>query len=196
MLNECKKHIIWSNLNLDVDDWKEDYIECAEINGWDYDPDDEYAIYEYMHDTNSMYLDDERINLDIEVSQPIVAIADLGLWNGRFSGYKELNSRNIKDCLNGFDSCEYHEWYVDEYGDLRCTAVHHDGRNYVVYRAYRDDVTDEQIEEFLDKIYSGNATQDDIDGVTRKLGEKIADLYGWSLNNDDGAERNGTKIDS
>ena len=193
MLNESRKHIIWSNLNLDIDDWKEDYEECAEINGWDYDPDDEYAIYEYMYDTNSMYLDDERMNLDIEVSQPIIAIADLGLWNGRFSGYKELNSRNIKDCLNGFDSCEYHEWYVDEYGDLRCTAVHHDGRNYVLYRAYRDDVSDEQIEEFLDKIYSGNVTEEDIDKITRRLGDEIARVYGWELNNNPGVERNGAK---
>lgn len=175
-----EKHIVWSNLNLDIDDgWREAYADCVEINEWDDDPDDEYAIYQYMLETNDMYLDDERMNLDIEVSQPIIAIADLGLWNGRFSGYKELNSYNIKDCLNGFDSCEYHEWYVDEHGDLRCTAVHHDGTNYVLYRAYRDDISEEQIDEFLDKIYNGNATQDDIDMYTRKLGDEVAKVYGW-----------------
>lgn len=174
------KHIIWSDLNLDIDDgWREAYAECVEINGWDDDSDNEYAIYEYMVETNSMYLDDERMNLDIEVSQPIIAIADLGLWNGRFSGYKELNSCNIKDCLNGFNSCDYHEWYVDDQGDLRCTAAHHDGTNYVLYRAYRDDISDEQIDEFLEKIYDGKATQDDIDTYTRKLGDEIAKVYGW-----------------
>lgn len=172
--------IIWTNLNLDIDDWREAYAECAEINGWDDDP-DEYEIYEFMYEVNSSYLDDERMNLNIEVSRPIIAIADLGLWNGRFSGYKELNSCNIKDCLNGFDSCEYHEWYVDDQGDLRCTAVHHDGRNYILYRAYRDDVTDEQIEELLEKIYDGKATQEDIDSVTCRLGNKIAEVYGWDL---------------
>lgn len=176
-----QKYVIWSNLNLDIDDWKYAYAECAEINGWDYDPDDEYAVYEYMNETNGMYLDDERMNLDIEVSQPIIAIADLGLWNGRFSGYKELNSRNIKDCLNGYSSCEYHEWYVDKHGDLRCTAAHHDGRNYILYRMYRDDVTDDQVEEFLNKIYDGNATQEDIESVTCRLGDKVAEVYGWEL---------------
>ena len=145
------------------------------------DPNDEYAIYQYMIEMNSLYLDDERMNLNIEVSRPIIAIADLGLWNGRFSGYKELRSRNIADCLNGFDSCEYHEWYVDEYGDLRCTAVHHDGTNRILYRAYRDDVSDEQIEEFLTKIYDGVVTQEDIDTMTHKLGDKIAKVYGWSI---------------
>lgn len=174
-----RKHIIWSNLNLDTEDWRYAYAEFVEDNGLDDDPDDEYAIYEYMVETNGFYLDDERMNLDIEVAQPIIAIADLGLWNGRFSGYKELNSCNIKDCLNGFDSCEYHEWYVDEYDDLRCTAVHHDGTNYILYRAYRDDISEEQIYDFLDKIYNGNATQDDIDMYTRKLGDKVAKVYGW-----------------
>lgn len=176
------KHIIWSDMNLDIEDgWREAFAECVEINGWNKDPEDEYAIYEYMVETNAMYLDDERINLNIEVSRPIIAIADLGLWNGRFSGYKELNSHNIKDCLNGFGSCDYHEWYVDEHGDLRCTAVHHDGRNYILYRAYRDDITDEQIEEFLDKIYDGEATQEDIDAITRRLGDEIAKVYGWKI---------------
>lgn len=145
----------------------------------DEDPDDEYGIYQHMVELNSFYLDDERMNLDVEVSRPIIAIADLGLWNGRVTGYKELNSRNIKDCLNGFDSCEYHEWYVDEHYDLRCKAVHHDGTNYVLYRAYRDNVSEEQIEEFLSKIYNGVATEDDVNAVTRKLGDEVAKIYGW-----------------
>lgn len=177
MSNE--KHIIWSNLNLDIEDgWREAYSECAVINDWDDEPDD-YEIYEYMTEVNGMYLDDERMNLDIDILQPIIAIADLGLWNGRFSGYKELNSCNIKDCLNGFDSCEYHEWYVDDHGDLRCEAAHHDGTNYILYRAYRDNISDEQIEEFLGKIYDGSVTQDDIDAVTHGLGNEIAKVYGW-----------------
>lgn len=179
----ANKHIIWSNFNLDIEDgWREAYEECAEINGWEYDPNNEYAVYEYMVETNAMYLDDERINLDIEVSQPIIAIADLGLWNGRFTGYKELNSTNIRDCLNTFDSCEYHEWYVDECGDLRCTAAHHDGTNYILYRAYKDGITESQRYDFLGKIYGGVATQDDIDATTRRLGDEIAEIYGWELN--------------
>lgn len=174
-----KNHIIWSNLNLDIEDgWREAYLACAVINDWDDEPDD-YEIYEYMTEVNGIYLDDERMNLDIDISQPIIAIADLGLWNGRFSGYKELNSCNIKDCLNGFDSCECHEWYVDDRGDLRCKAVHHDGTNHVLYRAYRDDTSDEEIEEFLGKIYDGSVTQDNIDAVTRSVGNEVAKVYGW-----------------
>ena len=40
-------------------------------------------------------------------------------------------------------------------------------------------MSEEQIEEFLDKIYEGHATQEDIDAVTRSLGDEIAEVYGW-----------------
>ena len=39
------RHIIWSNQNLDVDDWREDYKEFLEANGLDDDPNDEQALY-------------------------------------------------------------------------------------------------------------------------------------------------------
>lgn len=74
------RHIIWSNENLDLDDWREDlqeqYPDCSE---------DE--LYRIMCETNADYLSDERVNLNIQLSQPILVIADLGLWNGRRMGY-------------------------------------------------------------------------------------------------------------
>ena len=54
-----------------------------------------------MCETNADYLSDERVNLNIQLSQPILVIADLGLWNGRRMGYKEIPSGNIRDCLSG-----------------------------------------------------------------------------------------------
>lgn len=42
------RHIIWSNQNLDVDDWREDYKEFLEANELDDDPNDEQALYEWM----------------------------------------------------------------------------------------------------------------------------------------------------
>ncbi len=176
------KFVVWSNFDLDIEDgWREAYEEFLEINRLDLDPNDEYAIHQYMQETNANYLDDERMNLDVELSGNIVAIADLGLWNGRRMGYQEIGSNNIKDCLAPYRSCDYHEWYVDQQGDLRCRAAHHDGTNNVLYRAYRDDVTEEQIEEFLNKVYEGKATQDDIETVTRRIGDEVAKVYGWDL---------------
>ena len=55
------RHIIWSNQNLDVDDWREDYKEFLEANELDDDPNDEQALYEWMEETNYDYLSDERV---------------------------------------------------------------------------------------------------------------------------------------
>lgn len=52
------RHIIWSNQNLDVDDWREDYKEFLEANELDDDPNDEQALYEWMEETK---LDEGRL---------------------------------------------------------------------------------------------------------------------------------------
>lgn len=79
------RHIIWSNINLDLDDWRDDLKEEYP----DYTDDE---LYREMVETNSYYLEDERVNLNVEVGEPILVIADLGLWNGRHQGYKEIDS--------------------------------------------------------------------------------------------------------
>ena len=165
-------HLIWSNYNLDYDDWKDD----LEENYPDLTEQDRMML---MYEINSDYLDDERINLDIQLSRPILVIADLGRWNGRFDGYKEIESGNIRDCL--YSDTDYSTWYVDKRGDLRCTAIHHDGTNYYLYRTYKDGVSDEQIENLKWKIYNGQATRADITRITRRLGDEIGKVYGWEF---------------
>ena len=105
------RHIICSNQNLDVDDWREDYKEFIEANELDDDPNDEQALYEWMEETNYDYLFDERVNLNVQLSQPIIVIGDIGRWNGRVMGYKDIPSGNIRDCL--YADTDYTEWYVD-----------------------------------------------------------------------------------
>lgn len=165
-------HVIWSNFNLDYDDWKDD----LEENYPDLTEQDRMML---MYEINGDYLDDERINLDIQLSRPILVIADLGRWNGRFDGYKEIESGNIKDCL--YSDTDYSTWYVDKRGDLRCTAIHHDGTNYYLYRTYKDGVSDEQIENLKWKIYNGQVTRTDITRITRRLGDEIGKVYGWEF---------------
>ena len=147
------RHIIWSNMNLDVDDWREGYQEFLEANELDDDPNDENKLYEYMTETNDEYLSDERTNL--------------------------IDSGNIKDCL--YSDTDYTEWYVDKYGDLRADAAHHDGTNHYLYRVFKDGVTEAQIENLQEKIYCGRATRADITRVTRRLGDEIAKVYGFSI---------------
>ena len=166
------RHIIWSNYDLDYEDWRDDleaeYPELTE--------DQRIAL---MYEINGDYLDDERVNLNIQLSQPILVIGDLGLWYGRRSGYKEIESGNIRDCL--YADTDYSTWYVDRLGDLRCAAIHHDGTNHYLYRAYKDGVRESQIDLLKDKLYRGIATRADVTRITRRLGDDIARVYGFSI---------------
>ena len=166
------RHIIWSNYDLDYEDWRDDleaeYPELTE--------DERIAL---MYEINGDYLDDERTNLNIQLSQPILVIGDLGLWYGRRSGYKEIESGNIRDCL--YADTDYSTWYVDKLGDLRCDAIHHDGTDHYLYRAYKDGVRESQIDLLKDKLYRGIATRADVTRITRRLGDDIARVYGFSI---------------
>ncbi len=166
------RHVIWGDINLNFDDWKDDLMEQYPDL-----PEDE--LIQKMHEINADYLGDERMNLNVQLSQPILVVADIGRWDGRYSGYAEIKSGKICDCLyTEMDMCE---WYVDKYGDLRADAVHHDGRNYYLYRVYKDTATDSQIENLKAKIYEGKATRADITRITRRLGDDIAAVYGFHI---------------
>ncbi len=170
-MNE-EKHIIWSDYDLDLEDWRTDLQE-------EYPDSSDDELYQIMCERNNDYLYDERVNLNIQLSQPILVIADLGRWNGRFSGYREIESGNIKDCL--YSEMDYNTWFVDKYGDLRCDAVHHDGTNHYLYRVYKSGVSEAQIDRLKDKIYNGTATRQDITRVTKRIGDDIAKVYGWKI---------------
>ena len=166
------KHVIWSDIDLDLDDWRESLEELYPNY-----PEDE--LYDIMCKSNAENLYDERANLNIQLSRPILVIADLGLWNGRRCGYKDIESGNIKDCL--YSEMDRNEWYVDKNGDLKCTAIHHDGTNHYLYRVYKDNVSDEQIENLKEKLYYGTATRRDITRITQRLGDDIAKVYGFDI---------------
>ena len=172
MTSTENEHRIWSNYDLDYDEWKDDLED-------EYPDLTESERIEMMYETNANYLDDERCNLNIQLSRPIIIIGDLGFWYGRRMGYKEIESGNIKDCL--YSDTDYSSWYVDKDGDLRCDAIHHDGTNHYRYRVYKNDATDEQIEDLQDKLYYGKATEADILAVTDRLGDEIGKVYGWTF---------------
>lgn len=170
-----KRHVIWSS-DINIDDWQ-DFLseEHPEVT----DESEQYALCQEMNDE---YLQDERVNLNIELGREIIILGDLGFWNGRAHGYKEMKGTNIKDCLDTGITCgEYITWYVDELGDLRCDDTHHDGTNHYLFRVYKKGVTWEQKENFKWKIYSGKVTRQDINRYTERLGGFIADVYGFPI---------------
>ena len=165
------ERIIWSNYDINVSDYadflQEEYPEVTDPN----------EQYELCCEMNYAYLDDEKVNLDIELPHEIICIADLGRWNGRCMGYKLLESSNIADCLWDGE-CDYCKWYVDRYNDLCFSGVHHDGTNHYLYRELRD-LSDKQMENFLEKLHTGNLTRRDIRRYTTSVGIHVNKVYGW-----------------
>ena len=123
------RHIIWSNYDLDYEDWRDD----LEAEYPDLTEGERIAL---MYEINGDYLDDDT---------------------------------------------DYSTWYVDRLGDLRCDAIHHDGTNHYLYRTYKPGVRQSQIEKLKEKLYFGTATRADITRITRRLGDDIAKVYGFSI---------------
>lgn len=168
-----KKRIIWSNMNINPDDWKEGYKEIAEENGWEEDTDDENNLWNYIYEELDHYIDDERMNLDVTTDGRILVVADLGLWYGRRQGYRILDG-NVKNILSA--DVDYVEWYSDGY-NIKATAAHHDGTNYYEYRVIRED---RNIQNLLDAIDNGEEiTRKKLNYYTRSLEPYVRRVYGW-----------------
>ena len=158
---------IWSNENLKLEDW-EDIFEDKEIS--------EDAKWDAVYNALDCNLHLERAFLsEINLNENIIAIADIGRWNGRVNGYKEFES--ITDCL--YSNCDYVTWYIDEEGEFCCRAVHHDGTNYYRYRIWKSETTDEQREQLKEKIYNNEDFSESEQLFTEPLGHIIIKAYGF-----------------
>lgn len=170
-----KQFVIWDSW-IDTEEWETAIEEDKELNPDFYeDRDPEEAAYEAACDMNQRYLEDERVNLNIQLSHPILILADLGLWNGRRQGYKVIDSGNIKDILysQGDGECK---WYCNGY-DICCDESHHDGTNHYIYREIRNE---DNIDNLLDRIYSGEKVpQRTINYYTRSIAKDIGSVYGF-----------------
>lgn len=157
-----KEKVIWSNDTICFEDW-DDFIK-------EYYPDsDYYEQYNAIMNMLSEYLEDECINHRSDITDGyIIAIADLGLWNGRHSGYKII-SNCISDCF--YNSCDYGKFYIDKLGDFRFEGTHHDGHNYILFRELKHDLGSVQVERLEEKILNGTLTRKDIIYYTKSLGK-------------------------
>lgn len=173
------KHIIWSNYNLNLEDWIDNLKEMLTEEGVDCSDWEDSKFLDMINEVNNNYFDDERCNLNIPTEGRIIEIADVGLWDGRRVGYKLLNEHNIRACLNLKRGCEYGEWWVDSHNNLRSSQTHHDATHYILYREVKPEISSDQLDNFCWKLYRGKATSKDITKYTRSLGKRVKDVYGW-----------------
>ena len=165
-------HIVWTN-NTSLDDWR-DWLnqEYPDIT----DDTDRYRVITEELDSQ---FDDVLSDLNIELPDTIICIADLQLWNGHRMDYSFCGT-NLSNTLR--TGCgDYRTWYIDDLGDLRCDDTHHDGTNHYLFRMLKPTISSAPLRR---KILSGTVTRRDITRCTSPIGAYVADVYGWKVRRD------------
>lgn len=116
--------------------------------------DDEFTLEDVKCD-----LDNIEYNNNCE--NGYIIIADLGLWNGRRSGYKEIN--NLTQILKS----ELSSLTLDKDG-VTAEYNHHDGTNYYEVRAWKNNIKNKYILE--EAIYYD---KEEMEELIKKFTKKI-----------------------
>lgn len=168
-----KKQTIWDNINIDLKDYYENFKKSIECNGWSDDPNDEDALWDYIHEELSVWLGGEKANLDIRTDGQIVCIAELGLWDGRKHGYRELshNVNSIFDVMNDSNA-----FYFDG-RDVMGIGHHHDGTNFYMFREVREG---KDVNRLFEEILKGQkVSRQLLNHYTKSLAPYVKKVYGW-----------------
>lgn len=135
----------------------------------------EENVTQELYDHIDTYFEDEVTNLNKELNGRILCTANMGLWNGRRSGYKILGT-NLNEVITSSIGCDEKEIYCDAY-NVCAIGYHHDGRNYVEFREIRED---RDIEKLTDKLYMGEpVTRKEINYYTKSLRPYVKQIYGF-----------------
>lgn len=173
-----KKHTIFKSYGMmtldEIKMYENDIREFLKENYSDEDITDTDILDEIYHDIDITF-EDELTNLNKELDGRVLAIASMGLWDGRVTGYKIL-SNNLNEVVKSSIGCDEKHVYCDRYNVL-AEGYHHDGRNYVEFREIRED---KNIDELLNKIYMNiPITRAEIRKYTKSLRSKVKEVYGF-----------------
>lgn len=105
---------------------------------------DEYA-YDIFVDEHNFVFDED-----------LIAIADLGLWDGRRPAFMKLSNKfsSFNRIIQG-DTFKINI----ENNDIVITDYHHDGTNYSVIRVWKSEINDDDKNEMLNNYINTGDTQ-------------------------------------
>ena len=172
-----KKHTtIWKSYGMyslkELEQLEQDEREHLKEN--DFEDYETVDVTDTIYEEIDMWFDDETSNLYKVLDGRILAIANMGLWNGRRTDYKILGN-NLNEVLTSTIGCDDKEVYCDAY-NVYAEGYHHDGRNYVEFREIRED---RDIDRLLNKIYNNEEiTRREINYYTKSLRPYIKEVYG------------------
>ena len=131
-------------------------------------------VYDEWAEQETMWFNDELENLDQELDGRIIAIANLGLWDGRKSGYK-IGGTNLNEVMS-IGNHDYVKVYSDGF-NIRKQSSHHDGTNTMLFRMIREN---RNIDRFTDMIYSGKPISNSVlNYYTKSIEKNVRSIFGW-----------------
>lgn len=136
---------------------------------------DNNDVWEYIYNDIEYSYDEGLRDLNVDTEGEIIAIASMGLWNGRCSGYTILDKNNLKEILYCGNK-DFNHLYYDGFNVYK-KAIHHDDTNHIMFREVRPDV---DIEKLCDKIYNNEPiSKATLNKYTRSLRRYVKQIYGW-----------------
>ena len=136
---------------------------------------DNNDVWEYIYNDIEYSYDEGLRDLNVDTEGEIIAIASMGLWNGKSSGYKILDKNNLKEILYCGNK-DFNHLYYDGFNVYK-KASHHDSTNNIMFREVRPDV---DIEKLFDKIYNNEPiSKATLNRYTRSLRRYVKQIYGW-----------------
>lgn len=166
--------IIWGNDFDTVNEQVEMYKETGDTEDFvDYTEED---FYDLVYASLELDFADLEDTFDKNVGD-IITIGELGLWDGKKLGYR-LDGNNLSNVLKT-SSDGYLTFGLDD-TDFIGKEVHHDGTNHYTYRVFKEDISELDQEKFLDNIYYGKVTEQEIDEFTTSLKPVVDKLLGFN----------------
>jgi hypothetical protein len=174
--------ILWSNENA----YSEEAVQEAKEQLFDLSDDVEetiasvsdYEAWNFIAADLEFQLDELKYTLDKELEGRIIAIASLGLWNGRKQGFSLLDY-NLSNCIHPNHHQDYGMYYL-EGNEFKAKGMHHDGTNYITFRMIKNSKTmpDYEYNAFLQGIVNETV---DIDQYTEPLGNIVREIFGLPI---------------
>ena len=132
-------------------------------------------IWQEAYELADISYDDERMNLNKDLGNDIVCIANVGTWQGRRSAYSVIGT-NLNEVL-----CSHVDGQSDitvEFDgvDVIASESHHDGCNSYVFREVKPNAP----ESFKEKLeFHEYISDDEFKRYTRSLRPYVKQIYGW-----------------
>lgn len=126
----------------------------------------EQQIEQYLYETiDTYYFNDAKELLDKQLDGRIIAIADIGRWNGRYNGYKILGN-NLNEILYVGNADDLYVCCCEK--NVKATLSDHDGSTHIIYRMLKEETN---VDSLLDAIYNNKEIS------THRLGYYTKSLY-------------------